>query len=51
MNKRWQKLIKWGVPKIDLVDIFSEQFAPEYSQSIYVNMLRQEFAIRDYISD
>jgi hypothetical protein len=46
------------LPAIDLIDLSNEkdpyggvkvQFAPEFSQSAYRQMLRQEFAIGDYI--
>ena len=57
MVNRWIALIKKRVPTIDLVDISTQtkpfntlmrQFAPEYSHSCYVTMLRQEEAIGDY---
>ena len=60
MNKRWLKLLQKKVPTIDLVDISAEalpfnshkrQFAPEYSQSTYLSMLRQEYAIGDYLQN
>ena len=60
MNKRWLKLIKRRIPTVDLMDIASEvfpyrsfkrQFAPEYSYHAYVTMLRQEYAIGDYLSN
>ena len=49
MNKRWLKVLQRKVPTIDLVDISAEvfpfkvqkrQFAPEYSYSSYISMLR-----------
>ena len=60
MNKRWLKAIQRKVPTIDLVDISSEvfpfraskrQFAPEYSHSSYIHMLKTEYAIGDYIAN
>ena len=60
MNKRWLKLLQKKVPTIDLVDISAEvypfnshkrQFAPEYSHSSYLSMLRQEYAIGDYVKN
>ena len=58
MLRRWKDIVEKTLPAIDLIDlsnekepIFSEkvQFAPEFSQSSYCEMLRQEFAIGDYI--
>ena len=60
MNKRWLKVIQRKVPTIDLVDISAEvfpfraskrQFAPEYSHSSYITMLKTEYAIGDYIAN
>ena len=60
MNKRWIKIIQRKIPTIDLIDISTElfpvnsykrQFAPECSYSAYLTMLRQEYAIGDYLSD
>ena len=60
MNKRWLKEIQRKIPTIDLVDISAEvfpfnshkrQFAPEYSYPAYITMLRQEYAIGDYLSN
>lgn len=59
MNKRWLKVIQKQVPTIDLLDISAEvypfnsqkrQFAPEYSHSAYIAMLKQEYAIGDYVT-
>ena len=58
MNKRWLRLMQKKVPTVDLVDVSAEvypfnshkrQFAPEYSHSAYLSMLRQEYAIGDYV--
>ena len=58
MTRRWQMQIERMLPAIDLQDISQEgnpyneqlrQFAPEYSQSSYETMLKEEFAIGDYI--
>ena len=46
------------LPAFDLIDLAAEhdfypkkrQFAPEYSQTSYLSMLEQEFAIGDYIT-
>ena len=49
MNKRWLKVIQKRIPTVDLVDISAEvfpfnpykrQFAPEYSHSAFITMLR-----------
>lgn len=48
MQKRWLRILKNRIPKLDLADIFCEklpfntkkrQFAPEYSQIFYEAML------------
>lgn len=58
MYKRWKQIVEKTLPAIDLIDLSNEkdpyggykvQFAPEFSQSSYRQMLRQEFAIGDYI--
>ena len=58
MLKRWKAIIEKELPAVDLIDLASEhsnfssskrQFAPEYSQSAYLTMLRNELAIGDYI--
>lgn len=58
MNKRWLKMLQKKIPNIDLVDISAElypynshkrQFSPEYAHNSYLTMLRQEFAIGDYL--
>ena len=58
MTQRWRKIVESTLPAIDLIDLSDEkdpyggmkvQFAPEYSQNSYQEMLRQEFAIGDYI--
>ena len=60
MNSRWLKLITKYVPTIDLIDLSAEtfpfnsikrQFAPEYSQHAYAAMLKQEYAIGDYLTN
>ena len=58
MSLRWQRLMEQMLPAHDLIDLVAQsdayypkrrQFAPESSQSAYVSMLDQEFAIGDYI--
>lgn len=58
MTRRWKQLVEKTLPAIDLIDLSNEkdpyggvkvQFAPEYSQNSYKEMLKQEFAIGDYI--
>ena len=58
MFGRWKQIVEKTLPAIDLIDLSNEkdpyggmkvQFAPEFSQSAYRTMLRQEFAIGDYI--
>ena len=58
MTRRWKKIVETTLPAIDLIDLSDEkdpyggvkvQFAPEYSQSAYKELMRQEFAIGDYI--
>ena len=58
MTKRWKELVEKTLPAIDLIDLSEEkdpyggykvQFAPEYSHNAYREMVRQEFAIGDYI--
>ena len=60
MNDRWLNILKNRLPTIDLIDISDEihpfnaqkrQFAPEHSQTSYITMLKQEFAIGDYMED
>ena len=53
MKQRWEMFIQEHVPYIDQSDTFqlsgpSRQFAPEYAQMVYLNMLRQEKAIGNY---
>lgn len=53
MKQRWERIISESVPYVDQSDVFqlagpSRQFAPEYSQIVYQNMLRQEKAIGNY---
>ena len=58
MVRRWKVLIEKNLPAIDLIDLAAEhnyfysskrQFAPEYSQTSYLTMLQNEFAIGDFI--
>ena len=58
MVRRWKQIIEKSLPAIDLIDLAAEhdyfysnkrQFAPEYSQSAYLTMLANEYAIGDYI--
>ena len=59
MMRRWQQKVEGTLPTIDIIDISAEgnphqeskrQFAPEYSQSSYMTMLQEEYAIGDYIN-
>ena len=58
MIRRWRQIIERSLPAIDLIDLAAEhnyfysskrQFAPEYSQSGYLAVMRNELAIGDYI--
>ena len=58
MVRRWKEIIEKTLPAIDLIDLAAEhdyfysqkrQFAPEYSQSSYLSMIANEYAIGDYI--
>lgn len=58
MVRRWKEVIEKSLPAIDLIDLSAEhdpfhsvkrQFAPEYSQSAYLEMMRKEYAIGDFI--
>lgn len=51
MNNRWQARIEAELPAIDVIDSKAEkklvspekrQFAPEYTQSSYLTIIRQE---------
>ena len=55
MKRRWEYKVSERIPYCDQTDIFQlssepapRQFAPEYSQQVYMNMLKQERAIGDY---
>ena len=59
MMRRWQQQVESTLPTIDIIDLSAEgnpkgetkrQFAPEYSQSSYMTMLQEEYAIGDYIN-
>ena len=51
MNSRVQTVIKQSVPSVDLNDMSTQrQFAPEYSQSSYETMMREEYALGDYLN-
>lgn len=58
MVRRWKSIIERSLPAIDLIDLAAEhnyfysskrQFAPEYSQSGYLAVMKNELAIGDYI--
>jgi len=58
MVRRWKEMIERTLPAIDLIDLAAEhnyfysakrQFAPEYSQTSYLTMIKNELAIGDYI--
>ena len=53
MNQRWEQVVASHVPYVDQSDAFelagpSRQFAAEYAQLVYVNMLRNEKSIGNY---
>ena len=57
MLKRWDTRLQYRIPSIDQEDVRSErknglkakrQFAPEFSQSSYIHMLRMEQAVGNY---
>ena len=60
MNERWKKTWKERMLQCDKVDLMTileskgptekRQFAAEWSQSSYMKMLRDEYAITDYLS-
>ena len=55
MKRRWEFKISQRIPYCDQTDIFqlsgpSRQFAPEYSQMVYLNMLKEEKAIGNYFN-
>lgn len=58
MIRRWKEVIEKSLPAIDLIDLAAlhdpyystkRQFAPEYSQKAYLEMLNKEYAIGDFI--
>ena len=53
MKQRWERIIQESVPYTDQSDVFrlagpSRQFAPEFAQIVYLNMLREEKSIGNY---
>ena len=59
MVRRWKAIIEKTLPAIDLIDLAAEhnyfysqkrQFAPEFSQTSYLTMLKKELSIGDYIN-
>lgn len=53
MKRRWETILEQRVPYCDQSDLHqlsgpSRQFAPEYSQMVYLNMLKEEKAIGNY---
>ena len=51
MHRRVSTEIRHTIPSIDLNDISKKrQFAPEYSQNAYNSMLRDEYAIGNYLN-
>ena len=53
MKQRWEQVVISHVPYVDQSDVFaldgvSRQFAAEYAQLVYVNMLRSEQVIGNY---
>ena len=58
MLRRWKQIIEKELPAIDLIDLAAEhnyfysykrQFSPENSQSSYLYMLKNEYAIGDFL--
>ena len=57
MKHRWLTVLQSSVPEVDLEDITAlqndpqaaRQFAAEYSQESYLDMLKNDYAIGDYI--
>ena len=50
MVTRHDKILQENIPAVDYLDINAErQFAPEYSQTTYLTMKRQEKAIGSYL--
>ncbi len=57
MKMRWDRICQSRLPLLDLVDLKAEieghvkrQFAPEFSQSSYEYMKRNDYAIGDYVT-
>ena len=53
MKRRWELKISERIPYCDQSDLFqlsgpSRQFAPEYSQMVYLNMLKDEKPVGNY---
>ena len=59
MEKRWTAYLEKNIPEIDMEDVTTlladpqagRQFAPEFSQTSYMSMLHNDFAIGDYLSN
>ena len=59
MEHRWMEFLENTIPKLDLEDVNAlladpqagRQFAPEFSQSSYMDMLQKDYAIGDYIQE
>ena len=52
MNKRYGLYLNASIPEIDMLDIgMSRQTEPEYSQSMYAEMLIEELVIGDYLNE
>lgn len=57
MELRWLKSLQGGLPEVDIQDVHAllgdpqagRQFAAEYSQSSYEEILTQDYAIGDYL--
>jgi hypothetical protein len=57
MRLRWLRILENTIPACDLEDVRAlerdpqagRQFAAEHSQSSYITMLAQDYAIRDYL--
>ena len=58
MERRWERKVESALPALDLHDLTAQrnprnlnrQFAPEFSQASYETLLRQDYAIGDYIN-
>ena len=52
MNKRYGLYLNSSIPEIDMLDIgMNRQTEPEYSQSMYAEMLIEELVIGDYLNE